>query len=131
MKLCLSLLPLLALAGCNLEPIHLSPCSVQGRLGFRVHEIEGLLWDYQPRPSWIVVRGERSSPVWMAHINGLERLENRPERPVLLYAQRLTEWEVDVPAKRLRDGTKYRVFLNDGGRSGETYFTAGAPMPTC
>jgi hypothetical protein len=123
----------LALPGCSPESFAITACSLEGRLAFRVHEIDGLLWDYQPRPNMVLVRETSGHPqrMWSARINDLEKSDERPSRELMLYGQHLPEWEVDIPAHQLRAGKEYLVYMTDTGHSGETQFVAGEPLPKC
>lgn len=122
------------LAACSPEGFEISACSSEGRLAFRIHEIDGWLWDYQPRPNLVFVReselGKRETQMmWSARINDPEN--KRPSRQLMLYGQSLPEWEVEVRPHQLSAGTRYFVYMTDSGRSGEADFFAGVSLPTC
>lgn len=126
-------LPVLAsfaiLSGCQPEGFDVTPCSANGSLAFRVHEISGWLRDYQPRPGLILVRAWEKGPVaWSVRVNSLEK---RPERKIILYGQRLPGWEVERPPHQLRPGLTYHIYITDGGRTGNADFIADAPLPRC
>jgi len=117
------------LAGCSLEGFEITPCTANGRLAFRIHEIGGWLWDYQPRPGLIVVQAwEPAHAAWSVRKNSLEE---RPPRKVILYGQLFPEWEVEQRPHELRSGTKYHIYITDGGHSGSADFVAGEPLPKC
>ena len=124
------------LSSCSPEGFEITPCASEGRLAFRIHEIDGWLWDYQPRPSWVLVReaqlqNEKARPIWDARISDLEKSAKRPSRKVVLYGQHLPGWEVDTAPHRLRPGTEYYVHIADTGRSSETHIVAGERLPPC
>ena len=125
-----------SLAACSPEGFEVSACSSEGRLAFRIYEIDGWLWDYQPRPSWVLVRETQlqsgsARAMWNVRINDLEKFGKRPSRKIVLYGQHMPEWEVDVAPHQLRPGTEYFVHIADTGRSGETHIVAGERLPTC
>ena len=135
MRFHFSLLLIIALPGCSLEDFEITTCSSNGRLAFRIHEIDGPLWDYQPRPSLVLVRvagtgGTQPGAMWDASVK-FKSSDERKSRKLMLYGQHLPEWEVEVPPQQLRAGTEYTVYMNDGGHSGHTQFVAGDPLPTC
>ena len=116
------------LAGCSLEDFEVTPCSANGRLAFRIHEISGRLRDYQPRPGMIIVQGYGAGPVWSVRSNSLEE---RPARKVILYGQLFPGWEVEERPQKLRPGIKYHVYITDGGHSGNADFVVDEPLPGC
>lgn len=136
--------------GCTPEGFEVTPCLLHGQLAFRIHEIEGLLSDYQPRPMSVLVLEDfagsheefmgseapfRWPGLWSAELKygGYDRgvYERRPSRKLIVYGQRLPHWEVAQPAKPLTDGKSYSVIMMDGGRYSQTSFTAGEPFPAC
>ena len=75
-----SVVVLTMLTGCSLEDFQVTPCSANGRLAFRIHEISGWLRDYQPRPGLIIVGAwERGPATWAVRENSLAE---RPARKV-------------------------------------------------
>ncbi len=129
----------LLLGGCTLESFDVKPCSLNGQLAFRIHEIDGLFSDYQPRPMAVVVHeadGPHRFPgIWSAEYkyygdrdNGFDR---RPARKLIVYGQKLAGWDVSQPALPLQQGVKYDIFVGDGGHSGYSEFTYGARLVAC
>jgi hypothetical protein len=116
------------LAGCSLKDFEVTPCSANGRLAFRIHEISGWLRDYQPRPRMIIVHGYGAGRVWSVREN---TLEERPARKVILYGQLFPGWAVEERPHKLRPGEKYHVYITDGGHSGSADFVAAEPLPDC
>jgi hypothetical protein len=131
---------LATLAACTPEGFDVEPCSLNGRLAFRIHQIDGWLSDYQPRPMAVLVM-ESNGPesrfpgVWSAEFkfysdrdNGFDR---RPARTVMLYGKRLPGWDVSQSARPLRHGVEYEIVIRDSGRSGYAAFTFGEPLSVC
>lgn len=116
------------LVGCSLEDFEVTPCMANGRLAFRIHEIGGWLRDYQPRPGMIIVHAYDPELVWSVQRNSLEE---RPARKVILYGQLFPGWEVWERPHKLRPGTKYHIYITDGGHSGNADFVADESLPDC
>ena len=117
------------LTGCQLEDFQVTPCSANGRLAFRIHEISGRLRDYRPRPGLIVVHAyEPGHAAWSVREN---TLAERPARKVILYGQKMSGWEVEQPPHVLRPGMKYHIYITDGGHAGNADFVANEPLPNC
>jgi hypothetical protein len=130
-----------ALTGCTPEGFDVAPCSLNGKLAFRIEKIEGWFSDYQPRPDSVTVLAEGYGPgsnwpgVWAAELkyygerNG--NFEKRPSRKVIAYGQALPGWQVAQSPKPLQSGTAYWFGAHDGGRSGAVRFVAGTHFKPC
>jgi hypothetical protein len=117
------------LTGCQLKDFDVTPCSANGRIAFRIHEISSWLRDYQPRPGLILVHAWEPGPAaWSVRRNSLEE---RPARKVILYGQHLPGWEVEQRPHVLRPGLKYHIYITDGGHAGNADFVADEPLPEC
>jgi hypothetical protein len=135
------LVTLAALTGCTPEGFDVTACSLNGKLAFRIEKIDGWFSDYEPRPDSVIVLAEGYGPgstwpgVWSAELkyHGArhDAHDSRPVRKLIVYGQRLPEWEVGQRAKPLELGKGYWFNARDGGRSGAVRFVAGAHFGTC
>jgi hypothetical protein len=128
------------LSGCTLESFEVEPCLLNGRVAFRIHEIDGWLSDYQPRPMSVLVL-ESSGPrskfpgVWSAEFKYYSDRDNgfdsRPARKLMVYGQRLPGWDVSQTAEPLRHAERYEIVIRDSGHNGYADFSLREPLPTC
>lgn len=130
-----------ALNSCTPEGFDVQPCSLNGKVAFRISKIEGLFSDYQPRLNRVIVLAEGYGPgsswpgLWAAELkyygerNG--SYETRPARKLIAYGQVLPGWQVGQRPKPLQPGTAYWFSADDSGRSGATRFVAGKPLEPC